>query len=154
MPSKSPRLLELDDKRQLVGNDQMQADKWLSSGSCMGKVNSFMMNYRKSPLQAKRMVKVAVLDTGIDLEHPSLKKYRDKNQISGVFCRDFVTSRDPIQDSTGHGTHCAHVILKICNTARIYAARVFESDEIDENALDRIIKVCLPTSFNMTCQFL
>jgi hypothetical protein len=143
MPIKASRPLKLDKSQQSICNDQAEAHKWLRSESCMGMVNTFMGCYRRSPLQQKHMVKIAILDTGIDLDHPLLKKYRDNKQVAGIFCRDFVTKEDPIQDSTGHGTHCAHVILKICKTARIYAARVFESDEIDEHGSTRIIEVCL-----------
>jgi subtilisin family serine protease len=46
-------------------------------------------------------IKVAVLDTGIDPEHPDLKK-----AIIGT--HDFTG--DGIQDVNGHGTHCAGII--------------------------------------------
>jgi subtilisin family serine protease len=122
----------------------VEADKWLKGKACMGKVNIFMGNYRKLPLTAnsKYMVKVAVLDTGIDLDHPLLESYKKIGQISQGLCNDLVTGQVPNRDSTGHGTHCAHTILKVCKTARLYIARVFESDEGDEAALERIIKVC------------
>jgi subtilisin family serine protease len=46
-------------------------------------------------------VKVAVLDTGIDLDHPDLE-----TAIIGT--KDF--SGDGVEDNNGHGTHCAGVI--------------------------------------------
>ena len=46
-------------------------------------------------------VKVAVLDTGIDRDHPDLA-----DAIEGT--RDFTG--DGIEDEDGHGTHCAGVI--------------------------------------------
>ncbi|MBW2341024.1 MAG: S8 family serine peptidase [Deltaproteobacteria bacterium] len=46
-------------------------------------------------------VKVAVLDTGVDLDHPDLK-----TAIIGT--RDFTG--DGVEDKNGHGTHCAGVI--------------------------------------------
>jgi subtilisin family serine protease len=48
-------------------------------------------------------VKVAVLDTGVALDHPDLK-----GQI--VAARDFTGSRSGPADLHGHGTHCAGVI--------------------------------------------
>ena len=50
-------------------------------------------------------VKVAVLDTGIDLTHPDLQ---DK-VVEGVSAVSFVTGID-VQDVHGHGTHCAGII--------------------------------------------
>ena len=46
-------------------------------------------------------VKVAVLDTGIDTDHPDLKE-------AIVETRDFTG--DGIEDINGHGTHCAGII--------------------------------------------
>jgi subtilisin len=46
-------------------------------------------------------IKVAVLDTGIDTDHPDLKDaIADSKDFSG----------DGIEDANGHGTHCAGVI--------------------------------------------
>ncbi|KAF3074326.1 Subtilisin DY [Trichoderma lentiforme] len=94
---------------------------------------------RRKPTPRKEIVKIAILDTGIDLDHPKFKPFRDDGRISGGYCRDFVTpGESPIRDSTGHGTHCAHLILKVCQTARLYVAKVFETDVGDEKAVERI----------------
>ncbi|MGF1735083.1 S8 family peptidase [Photobacterium satsumensis] len=46
-------------------------------------------------------VKVAVLDTGIDIDHPDLKSaIKDSVDLTG----------DGIEDTNGHGTHCAGII--------------------------------------------
>jgi len=47
-------------------------------------------------------VKVAVLDTGVDLEHPDLK-------AALVGSKDFTG--DGVQDGNGHGTHCSGIVL-------------------------------------------
>ena len=100
-----------------------------------------MGNYRRVPPKVSCRVKIAVLDTGVDLEHRKLKKYKDQAQISQERCRDFVSGDKVIRDGTGHGTHCAHTILKLCSTARLYVARVFESDEADAGTVQKIIEV-------------
>lgn len=48
-------------------------------------------------------VKIAVLDTGIDLDHPDL----DKNILPGI---NFVNPGKPPQDDNQHGTHVAGII--------------------------------------------
>ncbi|WP_169713648.1 S8 family peptidase [Paludifilum halophilum] len=51
-------------------------------------------------------VTVAVVDTGVDMEHPSLKPYL----VEGVNLRQ---SEQPPQDEMGHGTHVAGVIAEV-----------------------------------------
>ena len=48
---------------------------------------------------------VAIIDTGINLEHPSLDHLKDR-----VIWRDEVNNRDKPYDDVGHGTHVAGII--------------------------------------------
>jgi subtilisin len=48
-------------------------------------------------------VRVAILDTGIDADHPELK-----GQI--LASKDFTGSRFGAKDAVGHGTHCAGIV--------------------------------------------
>lgn len=51
-------------------------------------------------------VKVAVLDSGIALNHPDLKsKFRDKDRLE-----DFTDSKVGVYDVNGHGTHITGII--------------------------------------------
>lgn len=53
-------------------------------------------------------VKVAVLDTGVDLDHPDLKEaITDTKDFTG----------DGVEDLLGHGTHCAGIIAARRNNA-------------------------------------
>ncbi|CAN5604580.1 hypothetical protein BH23CHL2_BH23CHL2_25110 [soil metagenome] len=58
-------------------------------------------------------VHIAVLDTGIDLDHPDL------NVGVGIDCVDLGTSPD---DDHGHGTHVAGTVAAIDNTAGVVGA--------------------------------
>jgi subtilisin family serine protease len=64
-------------------------------------------------------VKVAVLDTGIDYNHP---------ELSGVYAGgyDFVNNDGIPMDDNGHGTHCAGVIA---------AYKHFDLDDEDQNGV-------------------
>ncbi|KAF8853857.1 subtilisin-like protein, partial [Acephala macrosclerotiorum] len=77
-------------------------------------------------------IKVAILDTGIDSTHPFMSvgtgdqrrfkysKYKDFTKADTAECETPV-------DTSGHGTHIAGIILKVCPYVDLYIARVFES---------------------------
>lgn len=70
-------------------------------------------------------IKVAVVDTGIDLNHPDLKVYGGASFISTTF-----------QDDNGHGTHVAGVVAALDNEqgvigvapeAQLYALKILDA---------------------------
>ncbi|MEW6105658.1 MAG: S8 family peptidase, partial [Bacillota bacterium] len=76
-----------------------------------------------------RAVRVAVLDTGIDVSHPDLKA-----NIEGGF--DCINETTDVVDDNGHGTHVAGTIAALDNDfgvvgvapeARLYAVKAFDS---------------------------
>ncbi|NLG78710.1 MAG: S8 family peptidase [Firmicutes bacterium] len=78
---------------------------------------------------AGRGVRVAVLDTGIDMSHPDLKA-----NIEGGF--DCINETADVVDDNGHGTHVAGTIAALDNDfgvvgvapeARLYAVKAFDS---------------------------
>jgi subtilisin len=50
-------------------------------------------------------VKVAVLDTGLDLEHPDFV-----GRVAPANCESFVAGVTSVQDGNGHGTHCCGIV--------------------------------------------
>jgi len=75
-------------------------------------------------------INVAVLDTGIDFNHPDLKA----NYVSGF---NFVAPGTPPMDDQGHGTHCAGIIAAARNgwgvvgvapEASLYAVKVLDME--------------------------
>ncbi|HIE31793.1 MAG TPA: peptidase S8 [Methanosarcinales archaeon] len=73
-------------------------------------------------------VRVAIIDTGIDYNHPDL----DDNYVAGY---DFVNDDDDPMDDDGHGTHCAGIVaakdndigvVGVAPDADIYAVKVLD----------------------------
>lgn len=75
-------------------------------------------------------VKVAVLDTGIDLNHEDLKE----NILEG---KNFINSNEPPHDRCGHGTHCAGIIAASNNETGIVGvapkAKIIPVKVLDDN---------------------
>lgn len=74
-------------------------------------------------------VRVAVVDTGIDRDHPDLK-----NNLAG--CKNFISSRKTCDDDNGHGTHVSGIIaaqnnnlgvVGVAPKAKIYSLKVLDS---------------------------
>jgi hypothetical protein len=86
----------------------------------------------------ERLVKVAVLDTGIDLNHPNLAEFISDGRLDPGW--DFVTDR-PIVDLDGHGTHVSHTLLRTAPYVKLYPLRVFESTKANDHTRNIISTV-------------
>jgi len=75
-------------------------------------------------------IKVAILDTGINYDHPDLHD----NYMGGI---DYVNDDDDPMDDRGHGTHCAGIVAAMDNEigvigvapeASLYGVKVLDSE--------------------------
>ena len=85
-------------------------------------------------------VKIAILDSGIDANHP----YFNKKYISGY---NFYDSSNIYEDNNGHGTQVASIIcsngpelIGVAPKACIYAAKIFNYGKVDVYNLIETIK--------------
>lgn len=83
------------------------------------------------------LVKIAILDTGVDLSHEAFKKFVENGQLDPGY--DFVNRGEPMTDLEGHGTHCCHLVLKTAPYAKVYPLRVFRSSK-REDATPELVK--------------
>jgi hypothetical protein len=114
-------------------NSESDADKWfqrLENMSLLLEKNRKAGDYDP--------VKIAILDTGIDGNHP----YRSK--IKGY--KDFVEGKKQEIDKTGHGTNGVHLIFKILTEAHIYVGRVFENEKANDTTPDLMAEVMMHSS--------
>ncbi|KAF2648653.1 subtilisin-like protein [Lophiostoma macrostomum CBS 122681] len=112
-------------------------------------------------------IKIAILDTGIDPNHPFVqKRWKPTSRNYRDFVNEASQSSKPPYDNHGHGTHCAGIILQFAPSAKLYIARVVDSRsavkkdrELNEkvlNALKWAVDVCqanvVSMSFGLTLQ--
>ncbi|MBQ6623379.1 MAG: S8 family serine peptidase, partial [Mogibacterium sp.] len=114
-------------------NDNYIKDAWQLGGEDVHGVN-----VASAPVPAADgdPVVIAVLDTGIDYEHPDLKErmwdapdnYNLKKGIHGIDYSD--GDADPM-DENGHGTHCAGIIAAAADNGTGSAGVAGKSDKIE-----------------------
>jgi subtilisin len=71
-----------------------------------------------------RGVSVAIIDSGIDTEHPDLQAKIVESVEARVDNKRIVFDVSSEGDSAGHGTACAGIVLKIAPGADIYSIKV------------------------------
>jgi subtilisin family serine protease len=74
-------------------------------------------------------IKIAVLDTGVDLKHPAIMTAIQMKQIQKCM-KSFVKNDESMKDECGHGTHIASLLADIAPQAQMYIAKISNSDTI------------------------
>ena len=93
---------------------------------------------RKEPDEASPRVRIAILDTGLDLSHPYMTAIYDDGRLQYY---DFVDNSACIKDLDGHGTHCTSILAKLAPNAEIFVARVFRKSWADNSSVAIVTKV-------------
>ena len=113
--------------------DHLDAEKYMAEPLYSQQYGPAMINLPwlwNQPKSKKRPV-IAILDTGVDIEHPDLKDniWINEKEINGAGGRDddqngffddihgydFVNNTGVITDRNGHGTHCAGIAAAVGN---------------------------------------
>lgn len=78
------------------------------------------------PSQPDQRIRVAVLDTGVDISDPVLNSFALKRQIiyQDFTCTQPNSSLKVPEDKVGHGTHICGTLLTIAENIDLYVARV------------------------------
>jgi len=76
---------------------------------------------------------MAIIDTGIDSSHPLIIPHlpRVKERLS------FLPNHPETEDTHGHGTYLAHILLKTATRAHVFIARAFvdgREGEMEKNS--------------------
>jgi hypothetical protein len=131
----------LDDDKQvflaipLISCRAKWADTWFETLESV--VHSEVNRNRKDG----KLVRIAILDTGVDATHPDVRDAFDRKQILGFFPDSSGSESvlDPHNDEDGHGTHGTSVLIRVAPAATIYVARV--TDQEGKLNYDRIVEV-------------
>lgn len=108
-----------------------------------GKMRSFekfIDASRKEPDADHPRIKIAILDTGLDLSHPDISQAHEEGRLH-VY--DFIENSTTIKDESGHGTHCTSLLLKYAPNAEVFVGRVFRTTKADDSSCDILTKVKL-----------
>lgn len=97
---------------------------------------------------ATKRVKICIIDTGIDMNHQSLRGA--KKRIEGM--RDFKGDAMDLKDETGHGTNVAELILRLAPEAAICVAKVAVANTVPQEDTKLISEVSLNT-FHVRCRY-
>jgi subtilisin family serine protease len=80
-------------------------------------------------------VKIAVLDTGIDMENDYVEVHKDR--VSGHdWLREPKSKR--LNDLHGHGTHIAGLMLDLIPHSELYIAKVTDGEDTKPETLARV----------------
>lgn len=94
---------------------------------------------------ALRPVRIAILDSGFDLENPLIRT--DSHQLDPRIkdARNFVQSEKSgdFQDNIGHGTHALGTLLKVATCAEIYVAKIADGEVIGRASYDAVTNASL-----------
>ena len=97
----------------------------------------------------KPVVKVAIIDSGIDISHPSIGVIAGGINISINKDGHFIFSSDAT-DCTGHGTACAGIIRKKAPDAALYSVRIFDASLMaDGRVLIAAIQWCIDNEMDV-----
>lgn len=85
-------------------------------------------------------VKIAILDTGIDLTHPDMEA-RIEN-IKGKYNLLNDKFKHAVHDRNGHGTFTAGLILDFAPDAELYIARIADSKPSSPQIIAKVSDCC------------
>jgi subtilisin family serine protease len=111
----------------------MRADEWFADLKALS--HTFLDKYQTDDLSNDRnfrRVRIAILDTGIAFRGTASAPVPEliKENIGRVkLGKALDKSLPPHEDTNGHGTHAAGLILQVCPYANIYIYRVLRGEE-------------------------
>ncbi|KAI1124294.1 hypothetical protein F5Y10DRAFT_249672 [Nemania abortiva] len=101
---------------------------------------------RDSTMIPGSKIRIAVLDTGVDMSHWRVSDAFSDGRMSNERCYNWTRDAngaqytDNIHDSNGHGTRVADLLMRIAPDAEICIAKVFESSDVKGKEAEYLAK--------------
>jgi subtilisin family serine protease len=115
------------------------ADEWFQY---LTSVHEAIAESRRTGLSLPSL-KVAIIDSGVCMQHPIIKEHIKRGVISKYRCKAFPETLDCLDDKHGHGTHVASVLLQTAPYVDLYLARVTDDtgNIIKDNDYEGVVNV-------------
>ncbi|KAF7537785.1 hypothetical protein G7054_g3488 [Neopestalotiopsis clavispora] len=105
-----------------IESRRARTDDWFA------KFQALLVNYRLLGRGRDKRIKVAILDSGINVHHPDFSdEDRDRIKEKVSFIGDNAET-----DISGHGTHVAAIILRLTKNVDIYVGKITNSSSVDQ----------------------
>ncbi|KAI1826112.1 hypothetical protein F4861DRAFT_499199 [Xylaria intraflava] len=115
-------LLGDKDGENTIEHQRKETDKWFSN------FQTLLVTHRLLGRGREERMKVAILDSGIDIQHPDFSD-EDRDRIKDKVT--FIDSNADV-DTAGHGTHVAAIILRLTKNVDLYIAKITNTPEVSE----------------------
>ncbi|KAK3177310.1 hypothetical protein K4F52_009876 [Lecanicillium sp. MT-2017a] len=99
-------------------------------------INSFktLMSRHKIGESGNAALKIAVLDTGIDMSHPIIDDEQSRIKDFKTWCGGRAD-----EDADGHGTHIAGILLDLTRNVDLYIGKIIDTESVESR--DHIAQV-------------
>ena len=87
------------------------------------------------PSKSVLPVKIAILDTGLDIDHDCIEAHAERIQGENWLSKPRSKS---LHDSHGHGTHIAGIILDLIPHSDVFVAKVTDGAATDPGTLAQV----------------
>lgn len=102
-------------------------------------MTSFIEAYVPKVYTSHKRIKICIIDTGIDITHPSLKAAKLMGNLGEM--KSFKGDSEDLNDEIGHGTHIAELVLTLAPEAILYVAKVAVKRVMPQDDTNLISKV-------------
>ncbi|MCJ1349077.1 hypothetical protein MMC31_007313, partial [Peltigera leucophlebia] len=127
-----------DDKAAGEGAD-FHADNWFT---CLRRDVFPLLPQKRKPGDR---VKIAILDTGIDMSEPFISTNRTR-----ITPQSFLSDETSIEDVHGHGTHATALLLRVAEHADLYVARIAKTENsLDPKSIEQAIEAAIDEEVNI-----
>ncbi|KAL6906955.1 hypothetical protein GGI43DRAFT_380477 [Trichoderma evansii] len=112
-----------ENEAQGKGASRQRTDKWIEG------FQNLLLQHDVEARTGPNVIKVAIIDSGIDYNHLELDQSRIRD------CKSWIENSDASVDKVGHGTHIAGIILQLTTNVELYIGKVTDTKKFKRRDL-------------------